>query len=209
MVDLNRLFVEPTKADVDEFTKAGEGPQIEFKGNIETIMDLAKLLSAFANSQGGVILVGVRENPVRVTGTNYQRLSKMLTEVANRIRPMPEIRAHRVAYDGKDVGVIVVKPQSGGPVVSDAGAYVRIAGSSRPMNLEQIEARLSAAPDPITNNHLAASLVALTEMVAGIQGQLDFAHSFRGQWKGYLIGFVLGTVASIVAAFVFLGMMGK
>lgn len=40
----------------------GEGQQLDYKQNITSASKIAKTMSAFANSKGGILLVGVRDN---------------------------------------------------------------------------------------------------------------------------------------------------
>jgi len=66
----------------------GEGYKVEFK---ESLNGIEKDIVAFANSSGGKILLGVRDNGV-IKGINItNRLKAQIQDIASNCRPVPEI----------------------------------------------------------------------------------------------------------------------
>lgn len=48
--------------DVNELIKKGESEEIEFKKSLAERKEILETISAFANSKGGTIFVGIEEN---------------------------------------------------------------------------------------------------------------------------------------------------
>lgn len=204
MVDVNRLFVEVTTGDLADLLRAGEGPQIEFKARLASVLELARNVSALANTQGGVIVVGARETvPQIVHGGDDSRLNHFIDDLHKRLRPVPPLQMHRVNYGGANVSVIVVKPHPSEVVVSDEGAFMRIGDRNTLMTASQIQAKLPPVPSPVTNQHFAEGIASLSKELAEVKAEFRYAQSIRGQLHTYLIGFVLGILASLVASFIY------
>lgn len=199
---IDDLFQNATPEDVARLIAGGENQQVEFKENVSSIIDLAKIASAFGNAQGGVLIVGIRE-PNVVVGTNVQQLGHLVAHLGNRIRPLPEVRMHAVDYQGRQLGVVVFKPVHNEVAISDAGAFIRRNDSIRVMDANEIRARLPAEEVAVTNQHLAEGIEALSNSLDTMREELRFAQSPLGQWKTLLVGFALGIVASVIASFVY------
>lgn len=90
----------------------GEGENIEFKHEFSTHEKIAKELCAFANTRGGVLLIGVDDNG-RVRGIDSEKESTSLVEQTAQFYCHPQIYTNIdvVEYDGLDVLVVNV-PES-------------------------------------------------------------------------------------------------
>ena len=206
-MDLDRLFANLTPEDVQRLLSQGEGPQIEFKVSIRSVLDIARLASAFANTEGGVLLVGVSENPLRIVGIDPRQLSPLVADLHKRIRPLPPYQMHLVEMpDQMKVAAIVVKPVRNEVVVSDAGPYLRIADQMRPMTPQEIQQRLPTPPEPVTNQHIAESIAAMASDLESLHQDLKIAQSLKGQLPTLVAGFALGIVASVIASYIFLAL---
>lgn len=68
-VDFGRV---PDEQTVVWAIQQGEGQQIEFKGTIPDARTIGRDISAFADTSGGLILIGIREHPTSIVGCEYQ-----------------------------------------------------------------------------------------------------------------------------------------
>lgn len=66
MLNIDDLYNDISEKQLDDILRAGEGQQIEFKEAPPSISDLGKQVSAFANSQGGVLVIGARETKPQI-----------------------------------------------------------------------------------------------------------------------------------------------
>jgi Schlafen, AlbA_2 len=109
----------------------GEHQQLDFKFEISDARKIARTLSAFSNTEGGRLLIGVKDNG-RIKGVRSDE-EYYMAESAATIYCKPEVnfepRSHQI--DGKNVLEIYIPPVSHRPVYArDAKdrwmAYIRV-----------------------------------------------------------------------------------
>lgn len=123
--------------DLKQRIVKGEDGTTEFKENFgqETIETAA----AFANTDGGAILIGVSDN-ANICGTTIGK--ETLKDVANRIsqatepRVIPEIQS--VDVEGKSILLIIVTECRIKPVAVKGICYKRVGNSNRAMSPQEI-----------------------------------------------------------------------
>lgn len=110
----------------------GEHVEQDFKYEISDARKIARTLSAFTNTQGGRLLIGVKDNG-RVAGVRSDEEAYMI-EAAARLYCYPEVSVVMQPYrvEGRTVLVAQISPSSCKPVmaIDENGrkwAYVRIA----------------------------------------------------------------------------------
>ena len=106
----------------------GESLMVEFKSDRKCLSDrdLVDAIAAMANSEGGVLLLGVEDDGT-VTGlhrTHADAEDGIPPLVENRTDPPIAVSVERVAVDGKDIAVIRV-PKSLRLVGTTEGKYLR------------------------------------------------------------------------------------
>jgi len=100
---------------ITELIKQGEGQMLDFKYCISDPRKIARSLSAFSNSDGGTLLIGVRDNG-SIAGINSDEEYYMI-DTAARIfcRPEVEIRINQHNINGKSVLEVTVPKGSTRP----------------------------------------------------------------------------------------------
>ena len=110
----------------------GEHQQQDFKYRVSDALKLAKSVSAFANTDGGRLLIGVRDDG-NMSGVRDEEEIYMMHQAAYRYcRPEASIKFDTYHVDGRTIVIATVPPSDHRPicVVSDDGkprAYIRIA----------------------------------------------------------------------------------
>lgn len=109
----------------------GEHVHQDFKFEISDARKIAKTLSAFANTEGGRLLIGVKDNG-RVAGVRSDE-ERYMIEAAARLYCVPQVECRMRTYqvDGRSVLVVAVDESDHKPVYAkdEDGrrlAYVRI-----------------------------------------------------------------------------------
>src|SRR5690349_20694999 len=94
----------------------GEGTHLEFKSTIESAIKIAKTLAAFANTMGGVLLVGVRDDR-KIKGIVSERQEMEKIEMAADFLCNPPIAiSYESKYvEGKQILVIRIPESSDKP----------------------------------------------------------------------------------------------
>ncbi len=136
-----------TFADVEDFCKLKipEGLYIDYKQDLPENYQIAKHIAAFANTEGGWILIGVREErekPVEVIGIDIDNvksyISKIEQIVRDNINPRPKIKVFEAlnADNTKVVIIIVIPPSLEAPhrLLTKDEIFIRTGQSSHSEN---------------------------------------------------------------------------
>ncbi len=127
----------------------GESKNVEFKITLPKDSErYIKSIVAFANTQGGQLIVGVDDKTREVVGIDEDALFRMMDSISNAVSDtcepqiIPNIEPQTV--DGKTVIVVTVMPGANRPYYlkskgKDAGTFIRVAGTSRPAHPEKIK----------------------------------------------------------------------
>lgn len=143
----------------------GEHQQQDFKQTISSSQKIAKTLSAFANTDGGRLMVGVRDNGT-VKGSAPEEERHMLESAANFfVKPALNLTYIEQEYEGKTVLVVLVPKSDDKPhyALGDDGkwwAYVRVKDHS-----------LLASP---------TSIEVMKREAAGIETKIEFGSKEKG-----------------------------
>ena len=111
---------------IEEIVK-GESKTVEFKVMLPKDSEkYIKTIVAFANSQGGQLVVGVDDRTREVVGVDEENLFRVMDSISNAVSDscvpqiVPNVEPHTV--DGKTVIVVTVAPGPNRPY------YVKLAG---------------------------------------------------------------------------------
>ena len=122
----------------------GEHQQLDFKFEISDARKIARTLSAFSNTEGGRLLVGVKDNG-RISGVRSEEEFYMVESAAS-LYCKPEVafetRNHQV--EGKNVLEIYIPPVRRKPIYAQDQdkrwmAYIRVADENILANIIQLE----------------------------------------------------------------------
>lgn len=127
----------------------GENVHVEFKKTIPSPEKIAREISALANTQGGLILVGVADNGAIVGIRDFYEEEHWIQEAAGRLcRPRVEIHPELIHLQDKDVLLVRIDEAPSKPVyVRRKGgrtAYVRLEDESVTATLDAIRLMRSA-----------------------------------------------------------------
>lgn len=113
-----------TKDNINSILLAGESNTVEFKAMTRgAIRFLPRVISAFANTKGGVIILGYDEKNQSVIGTSMDEF-EIIKRVISTNRLEDVCNAYIVQYEEKALIVIQVE-KSKSIVIAGGGAYIR------------------------------------------------------------------------------------
>ena len=100
--------------DVKNFVKENhpEGVQLDYKELFPDKEKLSQLVAAFANTRGGLIIIGVGENrtngrPTKADGIDDGRHDEFVAQVLGNISPIPAYEFHKTDEQGGKVFVLI------------------------------------------------------------------------------------------------------
>lgn len=120
--------------DLIYLIQSGESETLEFK---ETEgRHFHHEIAAFANSDGGTILVGVSDSG-KIIGTQVKEAIEKITSSIQSIIPPPKMRTQKISIDDKDILVVTVDKS---PTLCSIGGvvYIRAGTGVRPLSLQEI-----------------------------------------------------------------------
>ena len=126
------MKLESEKRYLIRLISEGEHQQQDFKYRVSDALKLAKSVSAFANTEGGRLLIGVRDDG-HLSGVRSEEEIFMMHQAAYRhCRPEASIKFDTYHVDGRTIVVATVPQSEKRPVcvVDEEGkrrAYIRIA----------------------------------------------------------------------------------
>ena len=128
------------KYNIPDLMAQGEGTRLEFKSTISSAYRIARTLTAFSNTSGGLLLIGVTDDK-RISGIESETREMQKIEKATDflVDPVIEIAYEVVTVDHKRVIVIEVPESDSKPhyALNEQGhrtIYVRSKDKSVPTN---------------------------------------------------------------------------
>lgn len=117
-----------TSDNLNPILRAGECSTVEFKTKVGVYNNLPRIISAFANTEGGVIIIGYDERNQSVIGTSDDEFEIVKNDILNNNLEDVCI-AYTIQYEEKALIIIQVE-KSESIVIAGGGAYIRKGDSS-------------------------------------------------------------------------------
>lgn len=114
----------------------GEGQSVEFEKQVPSSEDLARDIVAFANSDGGKIVLGLDDKNKHLVGINIDNsedFKAWVKDVAEKhCAPKIALNVEVADHGGKKIAVITINEGDEKPYKTDDLCYIRDGGESRP-----------------------------------------------------------------------------
>lgn len=188
--------------DVDQLLQQGENERVEFKADAQDPHRLARDLAAFANSRGGVLIIGIdesRRGPL-LRDVDERRAASIVDRAVPLIEPPVHVTGQEVKVGEVSLYAIEVPEQRGNPFIVDERVYVRRGATSVVATPEVLKGEIVRRDEP--REQLLVQLDSFADALAR-QGELierlERSSSWQRQLFWTLLGAVLGTVLGVVA----------
>jgi predicted HTH transcriptional regulator len=191
-----------TQDKVEELLKYGEDEHTEFKLKMPNPLIIAKSIGAFANSDGGVIIIGAGENG-EVRSADFLAVQKVIGNALDFIFPKPEVSTEEFQLHGASIAVIEVQPSPNKPILVDGKILIRSGSEDRTADSSDVrrlvEPENSSTKEPSIDD-LRNELRHLSDVIS-IQNQIIVnSNSFKNKLPDWIIGGVIGAVIAMLIA---------
>jgi len=128
-----------TEKQLRQLIQQGESQNIEFKSSLSLKNEVGETISAFANTDGGVILIGVSDES-KILGVDIGK--KTVEDLANWVKEntdpqiYPDMKVHQV--DGKNIVELSLKESSEKPVFFKDRAFQRVGKTNQRISASKI-----------------------------------------------------------------------
>jgi ATP-dependent DNA helicase RecG len=101
-------MLQITDSKISDLLRQGENSSIEFKETLSRPESIAKEIIAFANTQGGTLIIGVSDSGV-IKGLEVEDTEEYFSNVArNNIIPAIDVQVEKIVLDDKNITVVTV-----------------------------------------------------------------------------------------------------
>ena len=178
----------------------GEHATVEFKDRLSSNRNVAVLLSSFANSLGGNIIIGVADNGKVLGVSDPEAVTSRIGQVcANLLAPSLSVKTETIELNDRAI-VLVGVPQSSSAPHSVSGEYfIRKGSYSHPATINQVQQliydRAQASHDPL--DVLKIQISQLLQQNHDLSKRFKESQSWRSKIVDMLIGAAIGAVVSL------------
>jgi len=180
--------------NIEELIKNGESHILEFKERVTTPQMLARIISAFSNTEGGTILVGIRE-PNVIVGVNPEKFERIYQQAVQRVTGLATTSCEIIEIQNKQIGVVQVE-KSLSPVGSSEGYFTRVGEADMALGPDQLKALFSKE---IGQNRAIESLSETVSKQTDEIGKLREAFEKANSWQRKFFYALLGALATGIA----------
>ncbi len=175
-----------------------ESDVLEFKTRLADARTLALHISAFANTKGGTLIVGVKEGGSLYGVQEPTRLQKLIEDVANRISPPINVESDAVTLDGKSILVVKIPHGVRPPYFADGQAFRRKGDQVTMLSADELYGSVQQTSKSVED--VLAEVKRLYTIIENLNHALDDSKSWKNKISDMVLGGIIGAVISIVLA---------
>lgn len=117
-----------------QILKEGESTTVEFKETLNK--DIARSVCSFANTKGGRILIGVKDDGTPM-GINDDKCQQEISDQLQKLRPMPEVTIDELPIAATKIIIINVE-ESNMLVSVNNTVYIRVGTNNYPLSIDEV-----------------------------------------------------------------------
>ena len=181
-------------SEIMSLISVGESENLELKTSVPNPDTIASHLAAFANTKGGILLIGIKE-PSTIVGINPTKANYAISTALKKVSPNIEAESGIVQMGNADVAYVKVK-RAPSLVASSGGYYARYGSSIRPLTADEIRSSsLSHTAIEKSLSDLSANAAKQADTIDKMSEELRKANSIPRKVGIAIAGAVLGALA--------------
>ncbi|MBE9111127.1 ATP-binding protein [Nodosilinea sp. LEGE 07298] len=182
-------------SEVKELIGKEEGVRLEYKAVLPPSKNIAQLISAFANTEGGFIILGIFKDPqgkLEINGLSEDfRATTIIHKALDLLNPKPQVEYQYTSHESKKIYVIKVE-RSSIPILLEGRKFIRIGGEVRPSELVEnapskkgyhriqdvvSELEIQKSDATYSKVELANHYQSILKIINGLETLFDFEHT--------------------------------
>ncbi len=177
--------------NIEALLAGGRNQTFDFKDKLPAPELVACLISAFANTDGGIILFGISEQG-QINGISPDLFIKLHHNALSKVTGTVKADKSLINIDGKSIGVIQVE-KSAAVVGTFEGYFIRVGDSNQLIGAKELSSRaIHVENSNQAIDSLAQTVAKQTEEIGRLRIFVEKANS----WKIKAIYILLGAVAA-------------
>jgi predicted HTH transcriptional regulator len=178
-----------------------ESEVLEFKVSLPDTKFLATIISAFANTIGGRLIIGIRGDG-RITGINDIDHALLQIEQALRIvSPTIKVETEIVSVGGKSVLVATIPKGSQPPYLAAGRAFLRVSTQIMPITAQALYTDITKRAKSLDDLQTGVKQLSMT--IETMNHELIVARNWKTKLIDMIIGGIIGALISLLISLSF------
>jgi predicted HTH transcriptional regulator len=187
-----------TSDEVLNLIQQGESETLEFKLRLPDTHSVAKQISAFANTQGGVLIIGVGDDG-NITGVdNLKRTYQVLEQAVKQITPAIKLQPDTVSLNSKKVVIVKIEKGNSSPYFAENQAFQRTGAATILLTASKLYENIQTRST--TPVEILKEVKQLTAVIEQLNMELLAAKSWRIKIADWVLGGIIGALISLALA---------
>ena len=181
--------------DFKKLLQQPESERLEFKVRIPDLRIIISNLVAFANTNGGKLIIGIDDRGRIVGIDNIEHAHQIITKAANIVFPPLKINIQTIEVEGKKVLVVEIPKGDKSPYFAHGRAWQRVCAANVPLTSENLFSTIIQRSTSIED--FKVELKHLSSIVERLNKDLISARSWKVKIIDMIIGGVIGAIISL------------
>ncbi|MBC3887792.1 hypothetical protein GH810_05660 [Acetobacterium paludosum] len=158
----------PINEEIAKLIQQGDSDQVEFRHHTGGPNLLSKIISSFANAEGGKLIIGVNEKG-KILGCKKDSVMETFTKAKEKLIPCPTLAIEFIELENKQIAIISIE-KNAKIVASSLGVFKRTDQADEVMVTEEIMTReLTAA----TGDDFKETVAVMAKQIAQLTISLE------------------------------------
>jgi len=181
--------------DLKKLLKQPESERLEFKVRIPNMHTISSILVAFANTNGGKLIIGIDARKRIVGIDNIEHAHQIINKAANTISPPLKINIQTIEIEEKKILVVEIPKGNKSPYFSHGQAWQRVVADNVPLTSKNLFPTIMQRSMSIED--FTKEIKCLSDIVERLNKDLISARSWKVKIIDMIIGGVIGTIISL------------
>ena len=173
-----------------------ESEELEFKSRLPDTGHLAALISAFANTNGGRLVVGVRDDGNIVGLEDVDRARLRIEQALKAVSPSVQVETETISIDDKSVLVVTIPKGSQSPYLTAGRVLYRLGDRIMPITSQVLYSGITKRAKSLDD--LRTEIERLSGVIETLNRELIAARSWKTKTLDMVLGGIIGAVISLL-----------